>query len=163
MAFSLKFKRPFMLSPFFFFIVLCILIPIAYNFGDYDLTWHKKIGSNWFYNERDYYVLALCIAPSVLGHFATIWGHYYRAEREFQHSITKVTTPVSIKQKISLWERHIWWGYTVKYWIMVMVIVLLNAAFFIVPMVQGTSRMVERFGVVAGSGRKYYIFFSYHL
>ncbi|KAG0368476.1 hypothetical protein BC939DRAFT_488780 [Gamsiella multidivaricata] len=153
MAFSLRFKRPHMLNPFFFLIVICILIPVAYNFADYELTWHRKIDSNWFYNKRDYYVLALCIAPSVLGHLATIWGHYYRAEREFQHSIAKVTTPVSVKQKISLWERHIWWGYTVKYWIMVVVTVLLNLTWFIVPMVQSTAKMVDRFGYVGGIGR----------
>ncbi|KAF9919460.1 hypothetical protein BGZ65_012138, partial [Modicella reniformis] len=99
---ALNFKHPHFLNPCFFFILICILIPIAYNFADYDLTWHNKIDSNWFYNERDYYVLGLCIAPSVLGHIATIWGHYYRAEREFQHSIAKVTTPVAVKQKISL-------------------------------------------------------------
>ncbi|KAF9181142.1 hypothetical protein BGZ51_005647 [Haplosporangium sp. Z 767] len=146
-------KIPHMFSPFFFFILLCILVPVGYQFADYELTWHSKIGNNYFYNQRDYYVLGACIAPSVLGHIATIWGHYYRAEREFQHSIAKVTTPASVNQKISLWERHIWWGYTVKYWIMVLVIVLLNIAFFTVPMVQGTSRMIERFGHVGGIAR----------
>ncbi|KAI1314921.1 hypothetical protein EDD11_001558 [Mortierella claussenii] len=150
---AFRFRRPHMLNPFFFLIVTCILIPIAYNFADYDLTWTSKIGTNYSYNERDYYVLGLCIAPSVLGHIATIWGHYYRAEREFQHSIAKVTTPASVNQKISLWERHIWWGYTVKYWIMVFVTVLLNLAWFIVPMVQGTENMINRMGKLSGISR----------
>ncbi|KAF9358341.1 hypothetical protein BGX34_008966 [Mortierella sp. NVP85] len=149
----MAFKRPHLLNPFFFFILLCILIPLGYNFVDYNYTWHTKIGTNWFYNERDYYVLGLCIAPSVLGHIGSIWGHYYRAEREFQHSIAKVTTPVSVKQKISLWERHIWWGYTVKYWIMVFFIVALNLTWFIFPMTVEIPEMVERFGYVSGIGR----------
>lgn len=143
------------MRPFYFFIILCCLIPIGYQLGDYQLTWQAKITSNYFYGQRDYYVLGACIAPSILGHIATIWGHYYRAEREFQHSIAKVTTPASVNQKISLWERHIWWGYTVKYWIMVGVMVLMNIVWFTVPMVLGTPRMIERFGNLGGISRKY--------
>ncbi|KAG0246259.1 hypothetical protein BGX31_003449 [Mortierella sp. GBA43] len=146
----MAFKRPHLLNPFFLFILVCILIPIGYNFVDYDLTWATKIGTNWFYNVRDYYVIGACIAPSVLGHIASIWGHYYRAEREFQHSIAKVTTPKSVKQKISLWERHIWWGYTVKYWIMVAMVVLLNLTWFIFPMVVDVSDNIARYGNVSG-------------
>ena len=151
---AIAFKIPRLMSPFYVFIIICTLIPIAYSAGDYWFTWHEKITSNYFYGERDYYVIGACIAPSVLGHIATIWGHYFRAEREFQHSIAKVTTPASVNQKISLWERHIWWGYTVKYWIMVAFTVLLNVAWFVTPMVTGTARMIERFGYLAGIARK---------
>ncbi|KAI8606423.1 hypothetical protein EDD21DRAFT_410230 [Dissophora ornata] len=153
MAFTFNFKLPYMISPLFVFIVICILIPIAYNFADYEFTWIRDISSNYYYNQRDYYVLGFCIAPSVLGHVGTIWGHYYRAEREFQHSIAKVTTPVSVSQKISLWERHILWGYTVKYWIMVFVITSLNLTFFIVPMAHGTARNITRLGKLSGISR----------
>ncbi|KAF9105899.1 hypothetical protein BGX29_011111 [Mortierella sp. GBA35] len=150
---AIAFKVPRQMGPFYLFIIICILIPIAYSAGDYIFTWKEKIASNYVYGERDYYVLGACIAPSVLGHIATIWGHYYRSEREFQHSIAKVTTPASVNQKISLWERHIWWGYTVKYWIMVAVTVLLNVAWFITPMITGTGRMIERFGYLGGISR----------
>ncbi|KAF9965310.1 hypothetical protein BGZ70_005065 [Mortierella alpina] len=149
----MAFKLPHMANPFVLFIIICTLIPIGYQLADYDLTWHSKITANYFYGERDYYVIGACIAPSVLGHIATIWGHYFRAEREFQHSIAKVTTPASVNQKISLWERHIFWGYTVKYWIMVFFTVVLNLTWFIVPMIQGTGRMIERFGHLGGISR----------
>ncbi|KAF9421344.1 ferric/cupric-chelate reductase [Podila epigama] len=148
MAFSLP-KINFL----YVFITVCMAIPIGYGFADYDLTWHRKITSNYFYGERDYYIIFLCILPTALGHLATIWGHYFRAEREFQHSIAKVTSPASVNQKISLWERHIFWGYTVKYWILVAITVALNLTYFIVPMIQGTGRMIERFGVVGGVAR----------
>jgi hypothetical protein len=154
----MAFKRPHLFNPFFLFILVCILIPIGYNFVDYDLTWATKIGTNWFYNVRDYYVIGACIAPSVLGHIASIWGHYYRAEREFQHSIAKVTTPKSVKQKISLWERHIWWGYTVKYWIMVAMVVLLNLTWFIFPIVVDVNANITRYGNVSGIFRKWLLF-----
>ncbi|KAF8979035.1 hypothetical protein BGZ46_005908 [Entomortierella lignicola] len=145
--------RPRLVNPFFFFILICILIPVAYSFADYQLTWFQRIKPNYYYNERDYYVLGLCIAPTVLGHIATIWGHYYRAEREFQHSIAKVTTPASVHQKISLWERHIWWGYTVKYWIMVLISVLLNLAWFFVPLALDINSKLKRNGYVTGLSR----------
>ncbi|KAG9069485.1 hypothetical protein KI688_010388 [Linnemannia hyalina] len=150
---AIAFKVPRLMSPFYVFIIICTLIPIAYSAGDYWFTWQLKIKNNYVYGQRDFYVLGACIAPSVLGHIATIWGHYYRAEREFQHSIAKVTTPASVNQKISLWERHIWWGYTVKYWIMVAFTVLLNVAWFVTPMVTGTARMIERFGNLGGIAR----------
>ncbi|KAF9990336.1 hypothetical protein BGZ75_002370 [Mortierella antarctica] len=149
----MAFRLPHMANPFVLFIIICTLIPIGYQLADYDLTWHAKIAANYIYGERDYYVIGACIAPSVLGHIATIWGHYYRAEREFQHSIAKVTAPASVNQKISLWERHIFWGYTVKYWIMVFFTVVLNLTWFIVPMVQGTDKMIERFGNLGGISR----------
>ncbi|KAF9995495.1 ferric/cupric-chelate reductase [Entomortierella chlamydospora] len=147
------FAWPYLANPFFISILLCILIPIAYSFADYKLTWIRSIRSNYYYNERDYYVLGLCIAPTVLGHIGTIWGHYYRAEREFQHSIAKVTTPASIHQKISLWERHIWCGFTVKYWIAVFITVALNVTWFVVPLVNEVPKMVKRSGRVSGVGR----------
>ncbi|KAF9432814.1 ferric/cupric-chelate reductase, partial [Entomortierella beljakovae] len=147
------FKRPHMVNPFFLFVLICILIPIGYSFADYELTWIRDIKSNYYYNERDYYVLGLCIAPTVLGHIATIWGHYYRAEREFQHSIAKVTTPVSVSQKISLWERHIWLGYTVKYWIAVFITVALNITWFTVGVVHEVPGRVQKTGYVSGISR----------
>ncbi|KAG0271788.1 hypothetical protein BGZ95_000357, partial [Linnemannia exigua] len=150
---AIAFKLPRLMSPFYLLIIICTLIPIAYQAGDYYFTWVEKIKSNYFFGERDYYIIGACIAPSIIGHIATIWGHYYRAEREFQHSIAKVTTPASVDQKISLWERHIWWGYTVKYWIMVAFTVLLNVAWFVTPMVTGTGRMIERFGHLGGISR----------
>ncbi|KAF9580578.1 hypothetical protein BGW38_002712 [Lunasporangiospora selenospora] len=147
---AFKLPRP---SLFKVLIVFLCLVPIAYNMADYELTWKRKITANYFIGERDYYVIGLCIAPSILGHLLTIWGHYYRAEREFQHSIAKVTTPASVNQKISLWERHIWWGYTVKYWVMVLFTVLLNLVWFVYPMATGTANMITRFGYLSGISR----------
>ncbi|KAF9205810.1 ferric/cupric-chelate reductase, partial [Podila verticillata] len=138
----------------YIFISICIAVPVGYGFADYELTWERKIKTNYFIGERDTYVLGACLLPSALGHLATIWGHYFRAEREFQHSIAKVTAPASVNQKISLWERHIFWGYTVKYWFLVVVTVLLNLTWFIYPMYTGTADMIKRFGNLGGISRQ---------
>lgn len=118
--------RPSSIDPLRAFVLACILIPVGYLAGEGYITWILTREWIFYLNSRDYYTAAFCLLPTAMGHIATIWGHYFRAEREFQHSISKVTTPVSVKQKISLWEHHIFWGYTVKYWILVAVIVILN-------------------------------------
>ena len=101
--------RPF-IDPIRGFVLACLLIPMGYLAGEGYITWVLTMEWIFYLNNRDYFTAAFCILPSVLGHLATIWGHYYRSEREFQHSINKVTTPASVKQKISLWEHHILWG-----------------------------------------------------
>ncbi|KAF9547048.1 hypothetical protein EC957_008897 [Mortierella hygrophila] len=114
------------IDPLRAFILFCILVFYGYNAGEGYITWIKA--SEWIftYGNRDYLVSAFCILPVVLGHTATIWGHYFRSEREFQHGLQKVTTAKSPKEKTSLWELHILWGYTVKYWVLVGAVVLIQ-------------------------------------
>ncbi|KAG9327784.1 hypothetical protein KVV02_000230 [Mortierella alpina] len=117
-------------------VLFCLLIPAGYLTGEGYLTWFLTREWIFSWNSRDYYTAAFCILPTALGHLATIWGHYFRCEREFQHSIAKVTTPRSVQQKISLWEHHIFWGYTVKYWLLVAFIVLMNIAWVTIATVK---------------------------
>ncbi|KAH7044861.1 hypothetical protein BKA57DRAFT_440020 [Linnemannia elongata] len=114
------------IDPLRAFILFCILVFYGYNAGEGYITWIKAREWIFTYHNRDYLVSAFCILPVVLGHTATIWGHYFRSEREFQHSLQKVTTAKSPKEKTSLWELHILWGYTVKYWVLVGAVVLIQ-------------------------------------
>ncbi|KAF9912208.1 hypothetical protein EC991_000619 [Linnemannia zychae] len=114
------------IDPLRVLIIFCILVFYGYNAGEGYITWIKAREWIFTYHNRDYLVSAFCILPAVVGHMATIWGHYFRSEREFQHSLHKVTTAKSPKEKTSLWELHIWWGYTVKYWVLVGAVVLIQ-------------------------------------
>ncbi|KAG0367470.1 ferric/cupric-chelate reductase [Gamsiella multidivaricata] len=133
-------------------VLLCLLIITGYMAVEGYYTW--VLYSEWIFdlNNRDYLTVPFMIFPSVLGHMATIWGHYYRAEREFQHSIAKVTTPVSVKQKISLWEHHVLWGYTVKFWILAGFMVLLNIGWSITAIVPYAKDDYAEYGPVGGLG-----------
>jgi len=143
------------IDPLRAFVLACILIPVGYFAGEGYITW--ILTREWIFNlnSRDYYTAAFGLLPTAMGHVATIWGHYFRAEREFQHSITKVTTPVSVKQKISLWEHHIFWGYTVKYWILVAVIVLLNCGWVLISDLPYAKEELEEYSLLGGLGCKY--------
>ncbi|KAG0240301.1 ferric reductase like transmembrane component-domain-containing protein [Mortierella sp. GBAus27b] len=138
-------------DPLRVFVLVCLLIPVAYLAGEGYITWFLTREWIFYFNSRDYYTAAFCLLPIILGHIATIWGHYFRAEREFQHSITKVTTPVSVKQKISLWEHHIFLGYTVKYWILVAIIVLLNCGWVVSADLPYAEEELED-GILGGVG-----------
>ncbi|KAF9579869.1 hypothetical protein BGW38_003696 [Lunasporangiospora selenospora] len=130
----------------------CLFVVFVYTSIEGFLTW--VLTREWIFNFtlRDYGTSAFLILPSCIGHLATVWGHYFRSEREFQHSIAKVTTPASVKQKISLWEHHIWWGYTVKYWILVGSIVVMNIAWVLSLCIKGTKELFEEYSMVEGIG-----------
>ncbi|KAI8602057.1 ferric reductase like transmembrane component-domain-containing protein [Dissophora ornata] len=143
--------RPY-IDPVRAFVLVCLLIPVGYLAGEGYITW--ILTSEWIFNlnNRDYLTAAFCILPSVLGHLATIWGHYCRSEREFQHSIDKVTTPATVKQKISLWEHHILWGYTVKYWILVGFVVTINVGWVATSVAPYAKELMENYDVEGGLG-----------
>ncbi|KAF9328881.1 hypothetical protein BG006_008010 [Podila minutissima] len=133
-------------------IFICLLIPaVWYTFEGY-ITW--VLQREWIFNlsNRDYLTTALFLIPWIIGHMATIWGHYYRSEREFQHSIAKVTTPASVRQKISLWERHIFWGYTVKYWILVGALIIMKIGWVLVSVLPRYKRSYEKNNAYGGTG-----------
>ncbi|KAF9305719.1 hypothetical protein BGZ74_009168 [Mortierella antarctica] len=133
-------------------IFICLLIPaVWYSFEGY-ITWILKREWIFYLSNRDYLTTALFLIPWIIGHMATIWGHYYRAEREFQHSIAKVTTPASVCQKISLWERHIFWGYTVKYWILVGALIIMKIGWVLVSVLPRYKRYYEKNHAYGGTG-----------
>lgn len=135
-------------------IFICLLIPaVWYSFEGY-ITWILKREWIFYLSNRDYLTTALFLIPWIIGHMATIWGHYYRAEREFQHSIAKVTTPASVRQKISLWERHIFWGYTVKYWILVGALIIMKIGWVLVSVLPRYKRYYEKNHAYGGTGCK---------
>ncbi|KAF9108400.1 ferric/cupric-chelate reductase [Mortierella sp. GBA35] len=132
------------IDPLKAFVLVCLLIFYGYNSVEGHITWIKTREWIFSYNSRDWMVTAFCILPAALGHMATIWGHYYRSEREFHHSLRKVTTTKNPKEKTSLWELHTLWGYTVKYWILVGSVVLIHCG-WIAFVVAGTiKRQLER-------------------
>ncbi|KAF9352168.1 hypothetical protein BGX26_009977 [Mortierella sp. AD094] len=141
-----------LLKPFRALILFCLIVIWGWNLADGYVTWILTREWIFYLNNRDYFTAAFLLLPSALGHLATIWGHYFRSEREFQHSIAKVTTPVSVKQKISLWEHHIMYGYTVKYWILVSFIVLANIAWILSATVPYGKEFAEDYGVVGTIG-----------
>ncbi|KAF9202930.1 hypothetical protein BGZ49_006966 [Haplosporangium sp. Z 27] len=134
------------------FVLLCIAIMVGWMIADGYVTWILTREWIFYMNNRDYFVGVFLLIPSALGHLATIWGHYFRSEREFQHSISKVTTPVSVKQKISLWEHHIFFGYTVKYWILVTLVTLISFAWMIITAVGYGKEFIDDYGWVGGLG-----------
>ncbi|KAF9304466.1 hypothetical protein BGZ74_001484 [Mortierella antarctica] len=133
-------------------IFICLLIPTLWMFVDGAVTWLLTRQWIFYLNNRDYLTTACFLIPCIIGHLATIWGHYFRAEREFQDSISKVTTPASERQKISLWEHHIMWGYTVKYWILVGVIVLMKITWVCIVVAPSFHQYFEDTSIYAGIG-----------
>ncbi|GJJ68253.1 hypothetical protein EMPS_00599 [Entomortierella parvispora] len=130
------------IDPLRAFIFVCLMIPFIWALVEGYITWIYTSEYIFQFNSRDYFVPALCIVPSAIGHLATIWGHYFRTDREFHHSLAKVTAPASVKQRISLWEHHILWGYTVKYWVLVGFIATLNLTWVIVLMITTYKEML---------------------
>ncbi|KAG0233751.1 hypothetical protein BGW42_007211 [Actinomortierella wolfii] len=134
-------------------IAVCILLPLAFGYADYYMTWINKVKAIYYYNERDLYVMVLAIIPTILGHLLALWGHYFRAEREFQNAIAKVTAPTHKKQQLALWERHLW-GRPVRFWIAAFFLITLQIVWFAVPMIKYTESMIARSGLKAGLSRQ---------
>ncbi|KAG0332337.1 ferric/cupric-chelate reductase [Podila humilis] len=141
----------FSLDLFKVLIFLCLLIPTLWYCCEGYVTWIWKREWIFQFGNKDYLTTAFFLVPWIVGHLATIWGHYFRAEREFQNSITKVTTPVSVQQKISLWERHSFFGYTVKYWILVGALGLMKVSWILVSVLPRYKRYM-RDSVYGGLG-----------
>ncbi|KAI1314923.1 hypothetical protein EDD11_001560 [Mortierella claussenii] len=113
-------------------IGICLAVFSGWMFADYFMIWQEKIKTHFVWNEMDMYWSLVCLLPILLGHFITIWGNYFRASSQFQHSISKVTTPASEKQRVSFWERHDpRFGFTVKFWCLASVIIIMNIYWFI--------------------------------
>ncbi|KAG0054471.1 hypothetical protein BGZ83_011158 [Gryganskiella cystojenkinii] len=128
-------------------ILVCLMISFLWSAMEGWVTWILTREWIFYFNSRDYFVGALLITPSAIGHLATLWGHYFRTDREFHHSLSKVTAPATVKQKISLWEHHIFWGYTVKYWVLVGFIVLLNLTWLAILMTSTYKDMLQYYDV----------------
>lgn len=133
-----------------------MLILLAFWVGDYKMLWATKkvVASVYEVGLRDYYFWGLCIAPSILSHLATVWGHYYRADSIFQRSISRVSWPSSLtaeerkaKQlnQISIWEKHDpWWGYTVKYWLLSFIAIVVNLVWFFQPVALNLKKALNK-------------------
>ena len=116
---------------------VCVLVSTLFLFADFKVVWLPKVSVKdiYYYNKRDFFVVVLFIIPAIVSHLVTIWGHYYKADDIFQEAIAKCSTATAKERKrISIWERHDpWWGFTVKYWLLVGVSVLLNLVWFVIP------------------------------
>ncbi|KAG0369002.1 ferric/cupric-chelate reductase [Gamsiella multidivaricata] len=127
------------------------LVFTLYLVADFTLTWLGGSGSRdiYYYNKRDLYFVTLFILPAIASHLVTIWGHYYRADNIFRESIAKVSTATaSERKKIGIWERHDpWFGFTVRYWMLVLVSVLLNLVWFLQPIVTYLPQSIKFLGV----------------
>ncbi|KAF9144912.1 hypothetical protein BGX20_006997, partial [Mortierella sp. AD010] len=123
-------------------------------FADYLELWGNKIKSHYVWNEVDLYWSVVCLIPILLGHFITIWRNYFRASSQFQNSISKVTTPASKKQSVSFWERHdSHFGYSIKFWCLTGLIVIMNIYWFILSTVLRANKYVPSSGLSAGASR----------
>ncbi|KAG0324597.1 hypothetical protein BGZ99_001661 [Dissophora globulifera] len=123
-------------------IALSLLIVFTlYLVADFKVTWlsDSTIYDIYYYNKRDIYFILLFVVPAIGSHLVTIWGHYYRADALFQESISQVSTSSTRQQKkrISVWERHDpWWtGFTVKFWVLVIITAFLNLIWFVQPLI----------------------------
>jgi hypothetical protein len=135
-------------------IGVCLAAFSGWMFADYFVLWQVKIKSHFVFNEMDLYWSVVCLLPILLGHFLTIWGNYFRATAQFQHSISKVTTPAHKKQCISIWERHDpYFGYTVKFWCLTGLIAVMNIYWFILTTVSSREDYVKTLGVDEGNVR----------
>ncbi|KAI7825211.1 hypothetical protein BC939DRAFT_492347 [Gamsiella multidivaricata] len=127
------------------------LVFTLYLVADFTLTWLGGSGSRdiYYYNKRDLYFVTLFILPAIASHLVTIWGHYYRADNIFRESIAKVSTATASERKrIGIWERHDpWFGFTVRYWMLVLVSVLLNLVWFLQPIVTYLPQSIKFLGV----------------
>ncbi|KAF9941711.1 ferric/cupric-chelate reductase [Modicella reniformis] len=117
----------------------CVLVLTLYMFADFKVAWLSGVTVKdiYYYNKRDLYVVVLFIIPAIVSHLVTIWGHYFKRDEIFQESIAKCSTAtVKERTRIPVWERHDpWWGFTVKYWLLVGVSVLLNVIWFAQPVI----------------------------
>lgn len=117
-------------------ISMCLACYVGWQFADYFILWQDKIKSHFVFGQMDLYWSVVCLLPILLGHFVTIWGNYFRATSQFEHSIAKVTTPANKRQQISFWERHDGWlGFTIKFWCLVGLITVMNLYWFILTTV----------------------------
>ncbi|KAF9110885.1 hypothetical protein BGX27_005753 [Mortierella sp. AM989] len=135
--------------------LLGMLIVLAFWLGDYKMLWNSKaeVVEVYWVGLRDYYFWGLFISPSIISHFVTIWGHYYRADSIFQQSISRVSWPTSLSAEersskrlnmISIWERHdAWFGYTVKYWVLLFIATFVNLVWFIQPIAINIKKALE--------------------
>ncbi|KAG0086542.1 hypothetical protein BGZ93_011448, partial [Podila epicladia] len=99
----------------------------------------------------DLYWSVVCLLPIMLGHFVTIWGNYFRSSGQFQRSISKVTTPVSKQQRISIWERHDrYFGCSVKFWILSGVVTILNIYWFVATTYYSKDNYITTYGFNEG-------------
>ncbi|KAK3815655.1 MAG: hypothetical protein J3R72DRAFT_461504 [Linnemannia gamsii] len=116
-----------------------IAIWVGFLVIDFELTWEarNRMTDIYYFNRRDLIFISLFACPAILSHLITIWGHYYRTDALFQESIQLVSTKtVKERKRISVWERHDpWFGFTVKYWVLVGISVVLNLMWFIQPLV----------------------------
>ncbi|CAO3573854.1 unnamed protein product [Mortierella alpina] len=133
-------------------IGICLATFSCYLFADYFLLWQEKIKSRFEWNEIDLYWSLVCMLPILLGHFITIWGNYFRAASQFQHSISKVTTSTDKKQRISFWERHdsTRFGFTVKFWCLSALIIIMNIYWFVLTTILSCPAYVKSYGDAAG-------------
>ncbi|KAK3824206.1 MAG: hypothetical protein JOS17DRAFT_271099 [Linnemannia elongata] len=135
-------------------IGVCLAVFSGWMFADYFILWQDKIKSHFVFNEMDLYWSVVCLLPILLGHFLTIWGNYFRATAQFEHSISKVTTPAHKKQRISIWERHDpYFGYTVKFWCLTTLIAIMNIYWFILTTVLSRTAYVKSYGADQGNVR----------
>ncbi|KAF9929617.1 hypothetical protein FBU30_001406 [Linnemannia zychae] len=141
-------------------ILLTLTIGIIFLFIDFKITWLApvRLSDLYYFNRRDAIFISLSVIPAILSHLITIWGHYYRSDAIFQESIQLVSidSDDTIKgerikrRRISIWERHDpWFGFTVKYWCLVGVSVVLNAVWFVQPLIAYLPRMTKRLGTYA--------------
>ncbi|KAF9362281.1 hypothetical protein BGX34_006488 [Mortierella sp. NVP85] len=130
---------------------LCVLVFTLFLFADFKVVWLPKVSVKdiYYYNKRDFFVVVLFIIPAIVSHLVTIWGHYYKADDIFQEAIAKCSTATAKERKrISIWERHDpWWGFTVKYWLLVGVSVLLNLVWFAIPVMTYLPPSVKTLGI----------------
>lgn len=133
--------------------LLGMLILSAFWIGDYEILWMTRVQEVYWVGKRDYYFWGLCIAPSIVSHSVTIWGHYYRADSIFQKSVSRTSWPASLPlqernttrlNQVSIWERKDrWYGYTVKYWVLVFIASGVNLVWFIQPLAGNIGKALE--------------------
>ncbi|KAF9935356.1 ferric/cupric-chelate reductase [Linnemannia zychae] len=136
--------------------VLGGLILITFWIGDYNWLWRTKkdVPEVYWVGLRDYYFWGFCIAPAILSHFITIWGHYYRADSIFQRSISQVSWPsaLTLSERVSrklnmtsIWEKKdSFWGYSVKFWMLSFVALAVNLIWFIQPISYNIEKALKR-------------------
>ncbi|GJJ73234.1 hypothetical protein EMPS_05592 [Entomortierella parvispora] len=136
--------------------LLGMLLVLAFWLGDYNMLWNTKaiVATVYEVGLRDYYFWGLCIAPSILSHFVTVWGHYFRADSVFQQSVSRVSWPATLSaearkakrlNQISIWEKHDpWWGYTVKYWLLAFIATVVNLVWFLQPVAYNIKKALDK-------------------
>ncbi|KAI9236293.1 MAG: hypothetical protein BYD32DRAFT_488186 [Podila humilis] len=134
-----------------FVIFLCICVFSGWLFADYFMLWQAKIKTHFVWNEFDLYWSVVCLLPIMLGHFITIWGNYFRSSGQFQHSISKVTTPANKQQRISIFERHDrYFGCSVKFWILSGAVTIMNIYWFVVTTYYSKDAYIQSYGYTEG-------------